>query len=126
VISTAGVDKDDNILKDIIHFFEDPVDAVVEAFDLNVKVDLQNVGGHFNFNVKAAATGSYSIPIFSSQTPAGMAISEDVSFGLIFYIDLVFSLTAGVDLDAGFEFSFPDGAFITVDPISGHIVDSAL
>lgn len=126
MISTAGVNKDNDILQDIIHFFEDPIDAVVEAFDVNVKIDLQNVGGHFEFNVKAAASGSFSVPIYTTQTPAGMAISEDISFGLILYIDLVFSFTAGLDLDAGFEFSFPDGAFITVDPITGHIVDSAL
>jgi len=49
-----------------------------------------------------------------------------VSFGLVLSIDLVFSLTAAIDLEAGFEFSFPEGAYITVDPISGDIVDHGL
>jgi hypothetical protein len=59
-------------------------------------------------------------------SPLGFEISEDVSFGLILSIDLVFSLTAAIDLEGGFEFSFPEGAYITVDPINGNIVDQGL
>lgn len=122
-ISTSGVDKKDDILHDIINFFKHPIDAVADAFSLDVKIDFTNVGGHFDFLIEASNTVSYSFPIFESQTPVGVAVSEDVSFGLVLSIDLVFSLTTVVDLEAGFEFEFPEGAFITVDPISGHIVD---
>jgi hypothetical protein len=45
---------------------------------------------------------------------------------LVLAIDLVFSLTAEIDLEAGFEFSFPEGAYITVDPLGGDIVDHGL
>jgi hypothetical protein len=69
---------------------------------------------------------SYSFPIYESSTPVGIACSEEVTVGLILAIDLVFSLTAEIDLDAGFEFSFPEGAYITVDPLGGHIVDHGL
>ncbi|KAH8601596.1 hypothetical protein B0O99DRAFT_680724 [Bisporella sp. PMI_857] len=123
VISTAGVDKKEDIIGDIISFFENPVDAIVEAFDLNVKVSLDNVGGHFDFNILATNTGSYSFPIFTSNLLSGLEISEDISFGAILSIDLVFSLSATLDIDAGFEFAFPEGAYIAVDPISGNIVD---
>ena len=56
----------------------------------------------------------------------GCAVSDEVSVGLVLSIDLVFSLTAEIDLEAGFEFSFPEGAYITVDPLSGDIVDQGL
>lgn len=125
-VSTAGVEKNDNIIGDIISFFEDPIETIVEAFDLNVKIDFENVGGHFDFNLFASNTVSYSLPIFQTQSPLGFAISEDVSFGLVLSIDLVFYLTAAIDLEAGFEFSFPESAYITVDPISGDIVDQNL
>jgi hypothetical protein len=39
---------------------------------------------------------------------------------------LVFSLTAEIDLEAGFEFAFPEGAFVTVDPLEGKIIDHGL
>ena len=126
MISTSGVNKNDDIIGDIISFFENPVDTIVEAFDLDVKIDFENVGGHFDFNILAADTVSYSFPIFTSETPVGCAVSDEVSVGLVLSIDLVFSLTAEIDLEAGFEFSFPEGAYITVDPLSGDIVDQGL
>lgn len=90
---------------------------------MDVMISFENVGGHFDFDISASDTVSYSLPIFSSSTAVGVAVSEEVTFGFVLFIDLVFSLTAEIDLEAGFEFSFPDGAYITVDPLGGDIVD---
>lgn len=126
LVTTSGVTKDENIIGDIISFFENPVDTIVSAFDLDVKISFENVGGHFEFDISASETVSYSFPIYMSSTSAGMAVSEDVSVGLVFFIDLVFSLTAEINVEAGFEFAFPDSAYITVDPLGGDIVDHSL
>lgn len=98
----------------------------MSAFDLDVKISFENVGGHFEFDISASDTVSYSFPIYESDCLTGLAVSEDVSVGLVLYIDLVFSLTAEIDVEAGFEFAFPDGAYITVDPLGGDIVDHSL
>jgi hypothetical protein len=126
VVTTSGVSKDESILGDIISFFEDPIDTIMSAFDLDVKISFENVGGHFEFDISASDTVSYSFPIYESDCLTGLAVSEDVSVGLVLYIDLVFSLTAEIDVEAGFEFAFPDGAYITVDPLGGDIVDHSL
>lgn len=118
--------KDDDIIGDIISFFENPVDTIVSAFDMDIKISFEEVGGHFEFDILASDTVSYSYPLFMSETLGGSAVSEDVSLGLVVFIDLVFSLTAEVELEAGFEFAFPEGAYITVDPIGGDIVDHGL
>ena len=118
--------KDESIIGDIISFFENPIDTIVSAFDLDVKIEFEDCGGHFEFDILAADTVSYSFPIYESVTPVGIACSEEVTIGLILAIDLVFSLTAEIDLEAGFEFSFPEGAYITVDPLGGDIVDQGL
>jgi hypothetical protein len=71
VVSTAGVTKDESILGDIISFFKHPLDVIADAFHLDVRVDFENVGGHFEFEIFAADTVSYSFPIFeSSELPA--------------------------------------------------------
>lgn len=93
---------------------------------MDIKIEFEDVGGHFEFDIVASDTVSYSLPIYMSSTPVGVACSEEVTVGLVLAIDLVFSLTAEIDLEAGFEFSFPEGAFITVDPLGGHIVDHGL
>jgi len=93
---------------------------------MDVKISFEDVGGHFEFNISASDTVSYSFPIYASDTLSGLAVSEDVTVGLVFFIDLVFSLTAEIDVEAGFEFSFPEGAYVTVDPLEGKIVDHGL
>jgi len=126
VVSTSGAEKNDDIIGDIISFFKNPADTIVEAFNMDIKVSFENVGGHFEFDITAVEATSYTFPIFQSMTPLGGAISEDVSVGLVLSVDLVFSLSAKVDLDAGFEFSFPEGAYITVDPLTGDIKEDGL
>ncbi|KAE9370800.1 hypothetical protein N431DRAFT_379518 [Stipitochalara longipes BDJ] len=123
LVTTTGVDKDESIIGDIISFFENPIDSIVNAFDMEVKIEFIDVGGHFEFDLVASDTISYSYTIWNSDTLAGLAISSDVSIGLVVFIDLVFSLTAEIDLEAGFEFAFPEGAYITVDPLEGKIID---
>jgi len=39
---------------------------------------------------------------------------------------LVFSVTAQVDLTAGFDFEFPENTYITVDPLTGEIKEDGL
>ena len=125
-MSTSGVRKDESLIGDILTFFENPVDSIVSAFDLDIRVDFENVGGHMEFGIEAAAGTSISIPIFESELVTGIAASVDVSVGLLLAVDLVFSLDAAIDVEAGFEFSLPEGSFITVDPLTGDIVDKNL
>jgi hypothetical protein len=125
-VSTAGAQKNESLLDDIVSFFEKPIETIVAAFDLDIRVDFEDVGGHFEFDIQAAAGNSYSIPIFESEVGVGIAVSEDVTVGLLLAIDLVFSLDAAIDVEAGFEFSLPQGTFITVDSLTGDIVDKSL
>ncbi len=125
-LPSSGVTKSTDVIGSIINFFKNPVDAIVDAFNMDVTVDFTGVGGHFEFDISASDTVSYSVPIYTSDLPVGVAVSEDVSVGLVLIIDLVLSLSAAIELDAGFEFSFPDGAYITVDPLGGDILSSSL
>lgn len=126
VVSHSGVNKDEGLLGDLVEFLENPVDAIVSAFDMDVRVDFQNVGGHFEFDIEAEAGTAISLSIFESELVTGIPLSVDVSVGLLLAVDLVFSLDAEIDVSAGFEFSLPEGSFITVDPLTGDIVDKSL
>ena len=126
VLSSTGVHKDESLIGEIIEFFEHPVDSIAAAFDLDIKVDFENVGGHLELDIKAAAGASVSIPIFESDISAGIPCSKDVSVGLFLAVDLVFAVDAAIDVEAGFEFSLPEGTYLTVDPLTGDIVDKNL
>lgn len=99
---------------------------MVDALSVDLKLSLDKVGGHFEFDIAASFASSYAIPIYQSLTPLGGAVSDDVSIGLVLSVELVFSISAEVDLSAGFDFSFPEDTFITVDPLTGEIKEDGL
>ena len=121
-MGTGGVTTNASLLTDIVDFFENPVNSIVNAFDMDIVIQFDNVGGHFELAVEASAEATYSVSIYASDTVAGVGVSEDISLGLVFFLDLVFSLSAEVNLTAGFEVNFPPGSYLTVDPLDGSVV----
>jgi hypothetical protein len=59
-------------------------------------------------------------------TPFGAAIGDDISIGVVFAIELVFSVTAEIDVTTGFEFSFPEDTYILIDPLTGQIKEDGM
>ena len=74
VVTTTGVKTDDSILGDIIGFLEDPLKVIVNALDLNLEVDLTNLGGHFEFDFSVAGAGTYTVQIFKSESELGVQV----------------------------------------------------
>ena len=126
VVSHSGVKKDEGLLGELVEFLKNPVGAIVSAFDMDIRVDFENVGGHFEFDIEAEVGTSISLSVFESDLVTGIPCSVDVSVGLLLAVDLVFAIDAEIDFTAGFEFSLPEGSFITVDPLTGDIVDKSL
>ncbi|TGO45195.1 hypothetical protein BOTNAR_0690g00030 [Botryotinia narcissicola] len=73
-----------------------------------------------------AVAGTYTVPIFTSESLLGIRLYDKDSVGLIFEIELVFTVTAPVDFIAGFEVEFPDDIFIILNPLSGELVEENL
>ncbi|TVY93132.1 hypothetical protein LAWI1_G002920 [Lachnellula willkommii] len=124
VVTTDGVQKDDNILGDIVDWFkaEDKTDLVTKALGLNLEVQLDNLGGHFEFDISFAAAGTYTITLFTTETPAGVEIDDSNKVGVLFTIELTLTVLAPVDFTTGFDLSFPKGASFTLNPINGDLV----
>lgn len=74
VVTTTGVKTDDSLLQDIVNFFKDPTEVVVNALDLNLEVSLENFGGHFEFDIAFAGSGTYTIQLYKSETPVGVQV----------------------------------------------------
>ncbi|KAJ8061938.1 hypothetical protein OCU04_009723 [Sclerotinia nivalis] len=126
IVTTTGIEMDDSILGDLLHFLTNPTEIVVHALDLNLKLDLQNVTGYFEIDITFAATGSYTFPIFTSESPVRAELNDKDSVGLIFDIDLVFTVTGPVDFITGFEVDFPDDSYIILNPLGGELVEENL
>lgn len=89
VVTTDGVQKDESIFDTIGGFFKDPDprEIVANALDLNLEVNIENLGGHFEFGITFAAAGTYTVTLFRSQTPVGIAVCSSRLSSLESYDD---------------------------------------
>jgi hypothetical protein len=88
-----------------------------------LKVEFDDFEAYMDLNVNISSSDTYTKTLFRSETPVG--ISTDLfNLGVVFYVDLVFSLTAEVDFSAGFYITMDDGAYLEAnifgDDISSH------
>ncbi|KAF7910196.1 hypothetical protein BELL_0751g00040 [Botrytis elliptica] len=126
IVTTTGVETDDSILGDFLHFLTNPTEIIVDALDLNLRLGFLGVTGHFKIDISFAVAGTYTVPIFTSESLLGIQLNEKDSIGLIFEIELVFTVTAPVDVITGFEVEFPDDTFIILNSLSGELVEENL
>jgi hypothetical protein len=73
--TTQGFSQNGTILDDVIkateELIKDPEGFIAEALDMNVVVDLENLSGHFQFDINFGAGGSISVPLIHPITPLG-------------------------------------------------------
>jgi len=61
-VSTTPVTQD--IGTEIIGIFENPVGEIITALGLDLKVDIHDFFGHFEFDISFAAHGTYTVPLW--------------------------------------------------------------
>lgn len=123
-VTTDGVNQDSSILGDIIDFFKssDKTDLVAKAVGVDMVVDIEGLGGHFDIDINFAASGTYTVPIWQSETPVGIALGSNNQIGLVMSIEIQLTVSDAVDITTGFDFSFPKGASFTLNPVNGDLV----
>ena len=80
VVTTTGVkNTDGSFLGELDSWvsglIDDPVDTLANALDLDLEVDFTNLGGHFEFDFSIDVAGTYTIPIFKSESDLGIQVS---------------------------------------------------
>jgi hypothetical protein len=61
------------------NFWEDPVGVVINALDLNLVFSLENFGGHFEFDISFAGSGSYTVPLYELESPVRVDVRRSRS-----------------------------------------------
>jgi hypothetical protein len=90
-----------------------------------VRLDFAGVEAYVDLGIKASAGATYAINLFSSDCSLGLGF-PGLSLGLVFYLDLVFSLSAAIDLTGGFYVKLADGSFLETKIFDGEITDHLL
>jgi len=87
-----------------------------------MRLDFNGVEAFVDLGVKAAGGATYAVNLFSSQDPSGLGI-PGLSLGLMFHLDLVFSLSSDIDLTGGFYVNLADGSFLETEVFTGDVTD---
>lgn len=96
-----------------------------DLFHPSLKLSFSGVQAYASLGVAASAGQTFSLNLFASESPIGIGITG-LDVGVVFFVDLVFSLDEAIDLSAGFVVTVPDDAYVEADILGGDINDSAL
>ncbi|RYP82358.1 hypothetical protein DL769_001683 [Monosporascus sp. CRB-8-3] len=97
---------------DIGDFLEDLTD--LDLFNnANLSVVFNGVGALIDLSVAATEEVEFTLPLFASQTPLGVA-GPNFQLGAVFFVELVMGITGEVEASSGFQFLIPDGSAFTM------------
>ena len=96
-----------------------------DIFEPVVRLDFRGVEAYVDIEVKTSAKATYSINLFSTENPLGLSL-PDLDIGVMFHVDLVFSVDAIIDLEGGFHIALADDAYLEAAIFGGDIKDSFL
>ncbi|KAF8848800.1 hypothetical protein BDZ45DRAFT_774574 [Acephala macrosclerotiorum] len=122
-VSTTPVTQD--IVSEITEILECPIGEIITALGLDLKVDIHDFFGHFEFDISFAAHGTYIVHLWPPKEadPEKQNLTGQNFIGIVPALDLVFNLDAAIDFTTGFEVWIPD-AYLIINPITGDIQSS--
>jgi hypothetical protein len=69
---------------------------------------------------------TYNLNLFTSDSPIGVAISDEVQAGVFFTIDLILSTEAEIDISSGFHIKLDDGVSFDIALFGQNVSDTTL
>lgn len=96
-----------------------------DLIDPKLRLEFTDVEAYAFLGVETTAGQTFSLNLFTSNSPIGLAF-PGLSVGVVFFVDLVFSLTEAIDLTGGFHVKLANDAYLEADIFGGDIADSFL
>ncbi|KAG5754222.1 hypothetical protein H9Q72_001828 [Fusarium xylarioides] len=123
-IDTVADNLDDGF--DLDDFDLPPLD-----YDLNVDIpEIPEIRLQFQFDglevymlidTVLSAGATYTLNLYTSTTPAGFAVRDNLELGVIFAIDLILSVEGEINISSGFHLRLDDGVLFDIAIFSKEI-----
>ena len=88
----------------------------------SLRLQFNGVEAYVLLGLNASASATVSVNLFASNSPIGLHY-PGLSVGVVFFVDLVFSLSATIDMSGGFYIKIADDAFLQADIFGGNVSD---
>ena len=69
---------------------------------------------------------TYTLNLYSSTTPLGIRITEELQLGIIFGVDLILSVQGEIDISSGFHIKLNDGVALNIAMFGDQVSDIVL
>jgi hypothetical protein len=93
--------------------------------DPHVRLSFTGVEAYVDMEVAMVKGSTFAVNLFMTDSPIGLGF-PGLSVGVVFYVDLVFSMTEHLDLEGGFWVKLDDSAYLEASVFHGAIVDHFL
>ena len=77
----------------------------LEFEDLEIYVELETI----------ISGSTFMVNLFTSDTPIGLGISDEVRLGVVLTVDLILNVDTAIDISSGFHLAIKDGAAIDIN-----------
>lgn len=84
----------------------------IPSADLNFQFDGMELYMEMDTILSSGAT--YTLNLYTSKSPIGFAVAEDLLIGIVFSVDLILSVESEVDISTGFHIQLHDGVLINI------------
>ncbi|EPE10177.1 hypothetical protein F503_05272 [Ophiostoma piceae UAMH 11346] len=96
----------------------------MEELKPSLRLDFSDMEAYVDLSVAVTDSATYTVNLFTSNTPIGFGVAG-IDCGIIFAVDLVFSLSAEIDISGGgFYVSLPSGAYVESSLAEGEVSGS--
>jgi len=87
--------------------------------ELNFQFDGMELYMEIDTTLSSGAT--YTLNLYTSKTPIGFAVAEELLVGVVFSVDLILSVESEVDISSGFHILLNDGVAIAIPMFDQNI-----
>ncbi|KFY69488.1 hypothetical protein V496_00208 [Pseudogymnoascus sp. VKM F-4515 (FW-2607)] len=77
--------------------------------ECNLKFQFDGLELYMEIDTILSGSATYTLNLYTSQTPIGVKVGKDLLVGVVFSIDLIISVEAEVDISSGFHIQLNDG-----------------
>lgn len=140
-VTTTVADYVENYVGNTVTSFADGIDAsdfALPPIDVDFHIDMPEIPKtrlSFQFDdmelyvlLDTVLSGglTYNLNLYTSNTPIGVSISDEVQAGVIFTIDLILSTEAEVDISSGFHIKLDDGVTFDIALFGQNVTATTL
>jgi hypothetical protein len=117
----------EKILGSVFHLHHDSEDIPFPTFDFDFNLDvpgIPEVSLQFQFDgielyveldTSLSLGATYTLSLYTSETPIGIAVSDELMLGAVLTIDLILDVEGEIDITSGFHLQLDDGVVIDIE-----------